>query len=358
MISKQTIVITALALASVHGQADVNSTDSRLLQTTSADFCWKNSYGRGIGQVPQSCGVDQERLGLLCYPKCPAGYSRKGLDCHSNCPSGFRDDGLFCRMEEYGRGGGYPWKFGDALNDSGMYNRCEGDNGRGNCEKWGAVVYPKCKPGYSPFGCCICRPNPPNCGALGLGGQIDLSCAKKIIVGAPELGTCAASEDRDAGLCYKKCTDKYTGVGPVCWAQPPKGWVECGMGAASSSLKCAEAVKDQVVSVGSLVVNIVTLGAGSSTKALQAPAEASKLAQLKNSWDAIKAKPLVQGAIKAYDAANKGKTGYKAMGDLEKAQTTEDYIRLAATISSILDPSGVSGVIAAYTYSTCDKVKA
>ncbi len=39
----------------------------------------------------------------------------------------------------------YPWQFGDPLNDSGMFRRCEADHGRGNCEKWGAVVYPKCK---------------------------------------------------------------------------------------------------------------------------------------------------------------------------------------------------------------------
>ena len=61
------------------------------------------------------------------------------FDCYSICPTGWRDDGLFCCHAEYGRGAGYPWKFGDPLNDSGMYRRCERDHSKGNCEKWGQL---------------------------------------------------------------------------------------------------------------------------------------------------------------------------------------------------------------------------
>lgn len=57
----------------------------------------------------------------------------------------------------YGRGEGYPWKFGDALNDGGMYSRCEADNGVGNCEKYGLIIYPKCKTGFTNSGCCLCN---------------------------------------------------------------------------------------------------------------------------------------------------------------------------------------------------------
>ncbi|ETV83039.1 hypothetical protein H257_04782 [Aphanomyces astaci] len=271
--------------------ATVNQTDDRQLQTTDASFCWKTSQTRGIGQVPVSCATGQERLGLLCYDKCPVGTTRKGLDCHSNCPAGFADQGLFCRNSEYGRGAGYPWKFGDWLNDRGMYKRCQKDHGQGKCEKWGWVVYPKCLPGYTSFGCCICRPTRPNCEALGLGGRLDLSY--------------------------------------------------------------------QILSVGQLVFNIGTAFAGSSAKALQAPADVSKVAELTTAWKAIKNKPLVKTAMQVYDAANRGKTGYQAIEELEQANsTTEDYVRIAASIASILDPTGISDVIAAYTYSTCDKVAA
>lgn len=127
----------------------------------------------------------EEKIGLLCYDKCPSGYTRLGFDCHQNCPTGFRNNGLFCRAAEYGRGAGYPWKFRDGFNNHGQIKRCEDANGKGNCEVWGALVYPKCKSGFHSFGCCICRPSKPDCEALGLNKGIDLSCAKKIIIGKP-----------------------------------------------------------------------------------------------------------------------------------------------------------------------------
>ena len=42
-----------------------------------------------------------------------------------------------------------------------MFERCEADQGRGHCEKNGAVVYPKCRDGYHAEGCCICSPECP-----------------------------------------------------------------------------------------------------------------------------------------------------------------------------------------------------
>ena len=56
--------------------------------------------------------------------------------------------------------------------------------------------HPTFKTGYSPFGCCICRPRVPNCSALGFNGGIDLTCAKKIIIGAPKQGSCKAGEEK------------------------------------------------------------------------------------------------------------------------------------------------------------------
>ncbi|RHY98694.1 hypothetical protein DYB37_013739 [Aphanomyces astaci] len=131
--------------------ATVNQTDDRQLQTASY-FCWKATRTRGVGRVPESCAAGQKRLGLLCYDKCPVGTTRKGLDCHSICPAGLADQGLFCRNSEYGLGVGYPWKFGDSLNDSGMFQSCQMDHGQDKCEKWGLVVCPKCLPGYTLVG--------------------------------------------------------------------------------------------------------------------------------------------------------------------------------------------------------------
>lgn len=110
-----------------------------------ADFCWRDTKPRGVGTIPSSCSDEQEKIGLLCYKKCPDGYSVFGFDCHQKCPSGWDDQGLFCRLSEYGRGSGYPWRASDGLtnNKKKMIKRCEKDHG--DCEMYGLIAYPKCK---------------------------------------------------------------------------------------------------------------------------------------------------------------------------------------------------------------------
>jgi hypothetical protein len=329
------------------------------------EFCWRDSYGRGVGTIPENCAPGQKRIGLLCYQNCPANTKRFGFDCHSVCPSGMRDDGLFCRAAEYGRGVGYPWKFGDkpfSLDDARA--RCAAANPQG-CEKNGEIIYPKCQPGYSAFGCCICRPQTPNCAALGLNPGIDLSCAKKITIGNPVTGSCPG-QDKDAGLCYPKCRPGYAGVGPVCWGQPPPGWVQCGMGAAKDSTACASVVFGQVASVGQLAITVASLGSSTAlTAGMSASEKASRLAKLKQQYSALKVQfellkksnQNVQKAVDAYQAANVGKKGYKAMGTAEDAVTEEDMIRLAAQIAAIVDPTGISDTVASYTYPKCSKYR-
>jgi hypothetical protein len=318
------------------------------------EFCWRDSYGRGVGTIPQGCAPGQQRIGLLCYPNCPAGMKRFGFDCHSVCPAGMRDDGLFCRAAEYGRGGGYAiW------NEA----KCNKENRQG-CEKNGAMWYPKCKPGYENFGCCICRPKRPNCAALGLNSGIDLSCAKKVIIGNPQTGACASGQQKDAGLCYPNCKAGFAGVGPVCWGQPPPGWSECGMGAAKDSTTCAKVIFGQVAAVANLAFNVASLGSSTSlTAGMSAPQKASRLAKLKQQYSALKVQfdlltknnKNVQRALTAFEIANKGKKGYVAMGTAKNAVTEEDMVRLAAQIAAIVDPTGIADTVAAFTYPKCIK---
>lgn len=340
----------------------LSATPSYAASDDGREFCWKDSYGRGVGTVPKKCASGYDRIGLLCYKKCGKNMKRFGFDCHSKCPSGMRNDGLFCRKAEYGRGVGFPWKFGDALNDNGMKKRCESKHGKGRCEKNGLIFYPKCKAGYKNVGCCICRPNTPNCAKLGLGGRFDLSCAKKVRIGSPKTGICGSRQEKDAGLCYKNCKSGYDGVGPVCWADKPKGWVNCGMGAAKDSKTCAAITFGQVAAVGEMALFIGSLGSSSSAKAATGPAKATRLAKLKKDFEAMKkafeaAKngPKMQKAIKAAQAAGKVKKGYNASQTLRKAVTEEDMIRAAAQIAAIADPSGVSSTVASYTYPKCSK---
>ena len=70
-------------------------------------YCYKQSYGRGAGDVLSTCPSNKERIGALCYSRCPSGYSRQGtFDCQQDCKQDWRDDGLLCRKTEYGRGAG------------------------------------------------------------------------------------------------------------------------------------------------------------------------------------------------------------------------------------------------------------
>ena len=69
-----------------------------------------------------------------------------------------RDDGTSCWVDTYGRGAGYGfwWPFESS---SKAMERCEKDEGDGNCEWNGAIVYPKCKKGYHNIACCLCEPD-------------------------------------------------------------------------------------------------------------------------------------------------------------------------------------------------------
>ena len=330
---------------------------------TGPEFCWRDSSTRGVGQVPVACAPGQERIGLLCYDQCGPGMQRFGFDCHSVCPAGMADQGLFCRRAEYGRGAGYAWQFGDALNDNGMRSRCERDNGAGNCEKSGLIFYPKCKPGYTAAGCCICRPEQPDCTALGLNPGVDLSCAKKVVIGNPQVGICGPGEQRDAGLCYPNCPSGFAGVGPVCWSDKPVGWVNCGMGKSKDSVICGSIVFGQVASVGQMAIFVASLGTSSAASGAANTAQASsRLAklkaqydQMKAAWEGIKNIPGVTAAIKVAENANRVRKGFNATQTLISAVTEEDMARAAAQIAAILDPSGVSSSVASYTYPKCSK---
>jgi hypothetical protein len=328
------------------------------------EFCWRDTETRGVGTVPQACQPGRDRIGLLCYTKCGPNMQRSGFDCHSTCPDGMADQGLFCRAAEYGRGAGYPWKFGDALNLDKARERCEADNGRGNCEQNGEVIYPKCKPGYSAAGCCICRPGTPDCEKLGLNTGVDLSCAKKVVIGDPVTGACGKGEQADAGLCYPACKAGYKGIGPVCWDGGPPGWVECGMGAAKDATTCASIVFNQVASVGQLALTVATLGESDAvTSAATAPEKASKLAQLTEQFN--KLKTAYESAKQAYPALQQAETTFKvgfavkkgvtAISTAADAMTPEDMVRAAAEMASIVDSSGLTATVAAYTYPKCSE---
>ena len=173
------------------------------------------SRPRGAGTIPTTCAPDEENNAGLCYKKCPSGYTGAAFLCYQSCPSGFTESGVGCfKPAAYGRGGGYPWKFGDALNNDGMLGRCQNDNPQG-CEMNGAIAYPKCKSGFHAFGSNICTPDCPS-GWHDDGASCLKPTSKRAVGTVPD--TCGANKEYSAGLCYTKCDAGFTGVGPVCWA--------------------------------------------------------------------------------------------------------------------------------------------
>lgn len=102
-------------------------------------FCWKDSYGRGVGTIPRSCGYGKEMDAGLCYKRCDSGYYNVGPVCWAYCEKSYDDHGATCFYSlfnfyfksSYGRGvGTIPTNCG--------YNE-EYDAG---------LCYTKCKDGY------------------------------------------------------------------------------------------------------------------------------------------------------------------------------------------------------------------
>ena len=345
-------------------------------------LCWKKSFGRGVGTVPTQCSSTSDKDAGLCYPKCPTGYKGVGPVCWQTCPDGFRDDGAFCaKPEPYGRGAGYPWQFGDSLDDSGMRSRCERDHGSGNCEKDGAVYYPKCKANFHKVGCCICSPDCPS----GM-PDIGVSCTKQTSTrGVGTVPSCG-NLSYDAGLCYESCPRDYDGVGPICWSKCPSDFpFPCGAGCAVSEEACAAAVTEMTVETVSVAATILSFPFGgpgamaaarTGIKAATNVAKTGFKATLVGVKTAVKtnAKAFAKAAVKSYvksqvtDPKNivsniwtvAGKAGKKGtslaatnaasreMGEL-KAEGQFDYTMLMS-----LDPTGFSSMIYSFAkYGSC-----
>ncbi|XP_037050931.1 uncharacterized protein LOC119084889 [Bradysia coprophila] len=212
-------------------------------------ICRRTTVGRGAGSAVVSlCNADEQEVASLCYPRCQNGYENIGSNiCRKiGCDGliGATDIGVSCeKPPAYGRGAGY------IFTDQ---QTCIRENG--SCEMWGAMWYPTCRFGYSPFGCCICSPNCPR-------EYIDdgAFCQKPSYgrgVGVSRLG-CASGLQYDAGLCYIPCPSDRNGVGPLCWSrcggQTP---VECGIFCTSSAEKCADITLQIVGSAVRVAANL------------------------------------------------------------------------------------------------------
>jgi len=105
-------------------------------------FCWKKSYGLGVGIIPTNCSGGKVYENGLFYSKCRIGYSGNGPLCLQNCSISYKNHPLSCYKnllswffkKSYGRGvGTIPISCGTGDYDAGLcYENCRtGYNGVG-----------------------------------------------------------------------------------------------------------------------------------------------------------------------------------------------------------------------------------
>lgn len=122
----------------IPGQKPCSNWDGRYRNDGTS--CWLDTYGRGAGRIPDKSGCDsgQRDDGTSCW---------EDWKCNTSCPGGGPWYNVAnCRTECSGCG----------CIKKNLFDRqyCNNDE-----EKWGALCYPKCKPGYKAVGCCLCEPN-------------------------------------------------------------------------------------------------------------------------------------------------------------------------------------------------------
>ena len=351
------------------------------------DYCYRQSYGRGVGEPLSSCNAGTEKNGLLCYPLCQAGYEGKGPVCWQACPSGFTDDhATTCwKPVDYGRGAG---RIPDVScpashpNMQGIGAAAWCDNGPRfdfwnlstaaaivTCrpdEEWnGGFCYPKCKPGYQASGCCLCTIICPEGMTNSGAGCIKQSYGRT--AGTPMV--CRDGLEQDVALCYPKCDPGYHPVGPVCWQNcPPSQPFECAAGCATSQAACAEKTLDMVITPIQLALNILTLGETSQLTA--AKAELTVALKARNFTGAKAAfsrtaKEYVRGfeQLTTKKVAKELKDRFKEnAAEWIQAEYANIQVKLAMQESfseedlrdlAGLDPTGVAQVVNAFTQKIC-----
>lgn len=310
------------------------------------DMCWAASSPRGAGTIPDQCAPGEVMDAGLCYQQCRAGYRGVGPVCWADCPSGYRDDGAFCaKPAAYGRGAGYPWKFGDGFNLDKARKRCERDNSQG-CEKSGEIMYPKCRAGFHATGCCICSPDCPS-GFPDMG----VSCTKPSYGrGAGRVPTsCSGGKENQGGLCYRACEAGYKGIGPVCWANacPSVFPVKCAAGCAKSSNACFSSIVNQSMSVLEFAGNIagLVLTGGGANAAKAGARTGAKVVAKETIKQRLKQKAKEIGKELAEGAAE------NAASTFFDAQATGEFSW------EDLDPTGVANIVKAFNQPLCKDFK-
>jgi hypothetical protein len=282
-------------------------------------FCWRRSYGRGVGHALDTCPLDaSDRDGLLCYPPCRWGYNGNGPVCWEQCDRGM----------------------------NGVLTGCVGNVDGQNCpfyDKCGDCA--TCPQNYNKF-VCTCTRHRDSYGR-----------------GVGKAMICSVNSEQNGLLCYPRCHSKYTGDGPVCWSLCPAATqpVVCGAGCAKTNLDCATAVGTMVESVVVASLKIISFVTGTPFISVIADILSSAV---KNDWKGVtnvigESASKLAGAVKP-DIAKKFPDWNQAT--LQSAAQNASLIMILSSISDniILKPLlkyfKIDGVINAYNHGSCSFV--
>lgn len=125
----------------------------------------------------------------------------------------------------------------------------------GHREQQAGLCYDRCLDSYTGVGP-VCWQHCPE----GF-SDIGVSCRKPHEVrgvGKP-VHTCQPDQDQDAGLCYPRCGNGYVGVGPVCWRSCPQEFpINCGAACAKSMEACQSKTGQMVWTSTKAIVDLIT----------------------------------------------------------------------------------------------------
>jgi hypothetical protein len=286
--------------------------------TARQDYCYRSSYGRGVGTIPDDCQSKEKDAGL-CYNRCNAGYGAAGPVCWQYCPSGYVDTGAFCHIDK-------------ALLVSPKWVWVS--------KWWGGYPSTECPSGYTNIGalCALNTPsNPPGWKGTGL-DLIKSSYGR----GVGTVPNCSGGKQNDAGLCYTPCNNPYYGVGPVCWQSCPSGKTACGAGCASSTLQCVQSTVDMIKAPAELVFNVVTMGSGN------AATKAEKVTKFQKAKEALEAAAKIADVALAAKAVGETTTLWlnDYLGSFSDVTTPE----VAAEVNKRFSPKAATWVKTQYAY--------
>lgn len=327
------------------GGCDLACEQSKVEEAAGGDFCWKDAYGRGVGKIPNKCPGNKQKIGALCYDRCSSDYERKGVDCHQKCKSGWTDHGLLCYNGEATYFAGSKWESCQVKN---WQYTCSCPSGYDKCA---TMCYKRCKPGYGSPGTCsdFCQMS---CTGQGYAAGVSPSCPKKMELSPGLTGmVCDSGDEMDAGLCYPKCAHGYKGVGPVCWIDDFKlgnvDFVQCGMAFALDSEVCATTTTDQVVSALEMFYCLGTAFTGAWACAVSKPNSSEGYYKL--------AKEVIPILIDTFGASTSMIEPIQEC--IEDKCDPEDMAKMILNWLSIVDPTGISGVVSSFWHPKCNDMR-